>query len=83
MPLGTTRKLFLDFLDPGQLTKIHEASLHLLTRSGMKVGGDESSGVYAAAVISRVASSPGFHRFGIATYQNQIPCPITILPFSI
>jgi len=42
MALGTSRKLFLDFLDAGQITKLHEASLHLLTESGMKVGGEKA-----------------------------------------
>ena len=42
MPVGVTRKLLLDFLDAGQITRLHEASLHLLTKSGMKVGSERA-----------------------------------------
>ena len=42
MTMGTSRKLLLNFLDANQITKIHEASLHLLSRSGMKAGGERA-----------------------------------------
>ncbi|UQZ90993.1 trimethylamine methyltransferase [Deltaproteobacteria bacterium Smac51] len=40
MPLGTVRNLGLEVLNAEKIAKIHEASLHLLTKSGMKVGGE-------------------------------------------
>jgi len=42
MPLGTVRNLGLEVLDAEKISKIHEASLHLLTKSGMKVGGERA-----------------------------------------
>ena len=42
MPLGTVRNLGLEVLDQGKIDKIHETSLHLLTKSGMRVGGDRA-----------------------------------------
>ena len=42
MPVGTVRNLGLEVLDKTKIDKIHEASLHLLTKSGMKVGGDRA-----------------------------------------
>ena len=39
MSFGTTRQLLLKFLDDGQIARLHEASLNLLTKNGMKVGG--------------------------------------------
>ncbi|MDR2946252.1 MAG: trimethylamine methyltransferase family protein [Candidatus Adiutrix sp.] len=42
MPLGTVRNLGMEVLNQEKITKIHEASLHLLTKSGMKVGGERS-----------------------------------------
>ncbi len=42
MSLGTVRHLGFEVLDAGKIAKIHEASLHLLTKSGMRVGGDRA-----------------------------------------
>jgi len=42
MPLGTVRNLGLEVLDQAKKDKIHEVSLRLLTKSGMKVGGDRA-----------------------------------------
>jgi trimethylamine--corrinoid protein Co-methyltransferase len=39
MTFGTDRKVGFDILGPDKVVKIHEASLHLLTKSGMRVGG--------------------------------------------
>ncbi len=46
MPLGTVRNLGLEVLDAGKIAKIHEASLHLLTKSGMKVGGERALNLF-------------------------------------
>jgi trimethylamine--corrinoid protein Co-methyltransferase len=39
MSFGTSRQTRLSILDPQRIAKIHEASLTLLTKSGMRVGG--------------------------------------------
>lgn len=42
MPLGTVRNMFMEVLDQDKIKKIHEASVHLLTKSGMRVGGERA-----------------------------------------
>ena len=42
MPLGTVRNLGFDVLNQEKIEKIHEASLHLLTKSGARVGGERA-----------------------------------------
>lgn len=46
MPVGTVRNLGLDVLDADKIAKIHEAGLHLLTKSGMKVGGEKALEIF-------------------------------------
>ncbi|MDR1110195.1 MAG: trimethylamine methyltransferase family protein [Deltaproteobacteria bacterium] len=42
MTFGTDRQLGLGVLGPEKTARIHEAALHLLTRSGMRVGGQRA-----------------------------------------
>ena len=46
MPVGTVRNLGLEVLDATKIAAIHEAGLHLLTKSGMKVGGEKALEIF-------------------------------------
>ena len=46
MSFGTKRNRGLAILEQAQLEQIHNASVHLLTKSGMKVGGDKALEIF-------------------------------------